>query len=263
MKKVNTLINIELKEGKKIYFASDNHLGAPNHKESLKREQRFIRWLDSIKGNASAIFLLGDLFDFWFEYKKVVPKGFVRVLGKLAEIRDSGIPIYFFVGNHDMWMNGYFEEELNITVYDHPEKFAINNKSFFIGHGDGLGPGDKGFKRMKKVFRSRIAKFLFRITHPDIGVRIAQYLSTKNKLLSGVEDIQYKGEDNEWLVQYCKKILLKENFDYFIFGHRHLPLNIKISETSRYINLGDWISYFSYAIYDGQNIELKYFKKNG
>ena len=263
MNKADTFINIQLKESKKIYFASDNHLGAPNHKESLKREQRFIRWLDSIKENASAIFLLGDLFDFWFEYKKVVPKGFVRILGKLAEITDSGIPIYFFVGNHDMWMNGYFEEELNISVYHNPKKFIINNKKFLIGHGDGLGPGDYGFKRMKKVFRSGIAKFLFRITHPDVGVRIAQYLSTKNKLLSGVEDIKYKGEENEWLVQYCKNILLKEKFDYFIFGHRHLPLDIKVSETSRYINLGDWISYFSYAIFEGQDIELKYYKENG
>jgi len=131
MKKTTSFLNIELKEGKKIYFSSDNHLGAPNHSDSIIREKRFVKWLDSIKKDASSIFLLGDLFDFWFEYKKVVPKGFIRVLGKLAEISDSGIPIYFFVGNHDMWMDGYFEEELNIQVFHSPQKFSINSKNFF------------------------------------------------------------------------------------------------------------------------------------
>ena len=260
MKKINSFLNIDLEEGKKIYFSSDNHLGAPNHKNSLVREKRFIRWLDSIKEDASAIFLLGDLFDFWFEYKKVVPKGFVRILGKLAEISDAGIPLYFFAGNHDMWMDGYFENELNIQVFDKPKKFIINKKYFLIGHGDGLGPGDKGFKRMKKVFKNSFSKFLFRWIHPDIGVRFAQYLSTKNKLLSGTDDIEYKGEENEWLVQYCKKIILKEKFEFFIFGHRHLPLDINISQSSRYINLGDWISYFSYAVFDGIDLELKFHK---
>ena len=260
MKKINSFINFDIKEGKKIYLSSDNHLGAPNYKESLIREKRFVQWLDSIKESASAIFLLGDLFDFWFEYKKVVPKGFVRVLGKLAEISDKGIPIYFFLGNHDMWMDGYLEKELNIYVFDKPKRFIINNKHFLIGHGDGLGPGDKGFKRMKKVFKNSLSKFLFGWIHPDIGVRIAQYLSTKNKLLSGVNDIEFKGEENEWLVQYCKKILINEQIEFFIFGHRHLPLDIKISESSKYVNLGDWISYFSYAVFDGIDLDLKYYK---
>ena len=257
---MDSFSNIEIQDGKNIYFSSDNHLGAPNNEDSLVREKRFVKWLDSIKENASAIFLLGDLFDFWFEYNKVVPKGFVRVLGKLAELSDSGIPIYFFVGNHDMWMNGYFEKELNIKVFHKPHEFVINNKKFLIGHGDGLGPGDIGFKRMKKLFKSSIAKFLFKWVHPDFGVRIAQYLSTKNKLLSGKEDVIFKGEENEWLAQYCKKILKQENFDFFLFGHRHLPLDIKLSENSRYINLGDWISYFSYAVFDGTDIELKFQK---
>ena len=260
MKKINNFLNIDLEQGKRIYFSSDNHLGAPNHKNSLVREKRFVKWLDSIKEDASAIFLLGDLFDFWFEYKKVVPKGFVRVLGKLAEISDSGVPLYFFVGNHDMWMDGYFEKELNIQVFDKPQKFLINNNLFLIGHGDGLGPGDKGFKRMKKVFKNSFSKFLFRWIHPDIGVKLAQYLSTENKLYSGADDIEYKGEENEWLVQYCKKIILNEKFEFFIFGHRHLPLDINISQSSRYINLGDWISYFSYAVFDGIDLELKFHK---
>ena len=256
------MINIDLKKNKKVYFASDNHLGAPNQKKSLVREKRFVSWLDHIKNDASCIFLLGDLFDFWFEYKKVVPKGFVRVLGKLAEISDSGIPIYFFVGNHDMWMNNYFKDELGIKVFYNPNKFLINKKSFFIGHGDGLGPGDKGFKRMKKVFSNSISKFFFRWIHPDIGIRIGHYLSTKNKLLSGGEDIKFKGEKNEWLVQYSKKIISKEHFDFLIFGHRHLPLDISVSKSSRYLNLGDWITYFSYAVFDGQNLDLKYHKNS-
>jgi UDP-2,3-diacylglucosamine hydrolase len=259
---MNSFLNIEIEDGKKIYFSSDNHLGAPNHKDSLEREKRFVKWLDSIKMDASVIFLLGDLFDFWFEYKKVVPKGFIRVLGKLAELSDSGITMFFFVGNHDMWMNGYFEKELNIKVFHKPQKFIINNKSFLIGHGDGLGPGDIGFKRMKKIFKNSFSKFLFRWIHPDLGVRVAQYLSTKNKLLSGKEDVVFMGDENEWLAQYCKKILLKENFEFFIFGHRHLPLDIKISEYSRYINLGDWISYFSFAVFDGKDIELKFHKND-
>ena len=178
----------------------------------------------------------------------------------LVLTQDTCIPIYFFVGNHDMWMNGYFEKELNIKVFHKPHKFVINNKKFLIGHGDGLGPGDIGFKRMKKLFKSSIAKFLFKWVHPDFGIRIAQYLSTKNKLLSGKEDVVFKGEENEWLAQYCKKILKQENFDFFLFGHRHLPLDIKLSEDSRYINLGDWISYFSYAVFDGTDIELKFQK---
>ena len=205
--------------------------------------------------------LLGDLFDFWMEYKTVVPKGFTRTLGKLAEISDSGIPIYYFVGNHDLWMNGYFEEELNIPVYHQPKIFEIGGKKFLIGHGDGLGPGDKGFKRMKKVFTNPASQWLFRWLHPDFGVRMAQYFSVRNRMISGEEDVQFLGEDKEWLVQYAKKKLEKEHFDYFIFGHRHLPLDIALPGESRYINLGDWIGYFSYGIFDGNALKLEYFEK--
>ncbi|GLB48725.1 UDP-2,3-diacylglucosamine diphosphatase [Neptunitalea lumnitzerae] len=248
---------MQLPEGKKVYFASDNHLGAPNKADSLQREHTFVKWLDEIKEDAAAIFLLGDLFDFWFEYKTVVPKGFVRVLGKLAEISDSGIPIHFFVGNHDLWMNGYFEEELNIPVYHKPKVFEFNNTSFFIGHGDGLGPGDKGYKRMKKVFTNPFSKWLFRWLHPDIGVRMAQYLSVKNKLISGDDDVVFLGEDNEWLVQYCKRKLETNHYDYFVFGHRHLPMEIDLKKNSKYLNLGDWIGYYTYAVFDGTTLELK------
>ena len=254
---MNKATHITVPEGKKIYFSSDNHLGAPTQEASRPREKKFVAWLDEIKKDAAAIFLLGDLFDFWFEYKKVVPKGFTRTLGKLAEVSDSGIPIYYFVGNHDLWMNGYFEEELNITVYHKPKEFFFNQTSFLIGHGDGLGPGDKGYKRMKKVFTNSFSKWLFRWLHPDLGVRLAQYMSVKNKLISGDEDEKFLGEDNEWLVQYCKRKLQENHRDYFVFGHRHLPLEIDLEPNSKYINLGDWISYFTYGVFDGKKMELK------
>ncbi|MDO1502067.1 UDP-2,3-diacylglucosamine diphosphatase [Winogradskyella maritima] len=244
-------------EGKKIYFASDNHLGAPDFKASLPREKKFVAWLDEIKKDAAAIFLLGDLFDFWFEYKTVVPKGFTRTLGKLAEIADSGIPIHYFVGNHDLWMNGYFEEELGIPVYHGPKDFISGSTSFFIGHGDGLGPHDKGYKRMKKVFKSPFFNWLFRWGHPDIGMRIAQYFSVKNKMISGDDDAKFLGEDNEWLAQYSKRKLEQQHRDYFVFGHRHLPLEIQLNERSKYVNLGDWIQYFTYGEFDGKTLELK------
>ncbi|MGZ0015810.1 UDP-2,3-diacylglucosamine diphosphatase [Yeosuana sp. AK3] len=250
---------MSIPKGKKIYFSSDNHLGAPTKEASAPREKKFVAWLDEVKQDAAAIFLLGDLFDFWFEYKTVVPKGFTRTLGKLAEISDSGIPIFFFVGNHDLWMETYFKTELNIPVFYKPTEFIIQNKTFLIGHGDGLGPGDKGYKRMKKVFTNPFFKWLFRWLHPDIGMRIAQYLSVKNKLISGVEDATFLGEDNEWLVQYSKKKLEEKHQDFFVFGHRHLPLEISLSNQSKYINLGDWITYYSYGIFDGEHFELKTF----
>lgn len=251
---------IPLPKGKKIYFASDNHLGAPNQKESRQREKRFINWLDSIKADAGAIFLLGDLFDFWFEYKTVVPKYFTRTLGKLAELSDTGIPIYYFVGNHDLWMDGYFEEELHITVFHKPQQFSFNDSTFFIGHGDGLGPHDKGYKRMKKVFTNPVAKWFFRWLHPDLGVKLAQYLSVKNKLISGDGDIQFLGEDKEWLVSYSKRKLEQQHYDYFVFGHRHLPLEIALNEKSTYVNLGDWITYFTYAVFDGNKLSLQEYR---
>lgn len=250
---------MQIPQGKKIYFSSDNHLGAPTHAESLPREKIFVKWLDSIKHDAEVIFLLGDLFDFWFEYKTVVPKGFVRTLGKLAELRDSGIQIHFFVGNHDLWMHDYFEKELNIPVYHKPKEFVFNNKHFLIGHGDGLGPGDKGYKRMKKVFTNPFSKWLFRWLHPDLGVRLAQHLSVKNKLISGDEDKEFLGEDKEWLAQYSKRKLESKHYDYFIFGHRHLPMEINVGENSTYFNLGDWINFYSYGVFDGEKFELHNF----
>lgn len=246
----------------KIYFLSDFHLGAPDPATSLQREKRIISFLDEIKKDAAVIFIMGDLFDFWFEYRKVVPKGYVRILGKLAEITDSGIPIHFFVGNHDMWMKDYFQQELNIPVYFEPVPFEFSGKKFLLGHGDGLGPGDHGYKFIKKVFRNKFAQWLFGILPPYIGMGLADYFSRKSRAQTGQKDEIFFGEDKEWLVVYCKEVLQQQHYDYFIFGHRHLPLDIALPQNSRYVNLGDWIKYNSYAVFDGNNLELKYYKNN-
>ena len=247
---------MKLTQGKKIYFASDNHLGAPNLEESLVREKKFVSWLDTIKKDAEAIFLVGDIFDFWFEYNEVVPKGFTRTLGKLAEISDAGISIHYFAGNHDMWLVDYFQKELNLTVHDKPKIFTINDKKFFVGHGDGLGPGDKSFKIMKKIFKNPFFNWCFRCVHPDLGIKLGKYLSNKNRLKSSLEDLKFNGNENEWLTKYCKEKLKNEHYDYFIFGHRHIPLEIELSPNSTYINLGDWITHFSYAVFDGHQVLL-------
>lgn len=245
---------------KKIYFLSDFHLGAPNAADSLVREKKIIRFLEEIRHDAAEIFIVGDLFDFWYEYKKVVPKGYVRILGKMAEITDSGIPIHFFVGNHDMWMKDYFQKELNIPVYFEPKDFEYYGKKFLVGHGDGLGPGDHGYKFIKKVFRNRFSQWLFGILPPYIGMGIAHYFSRKSRAQTGQTDEVFLGEEGEWLIVYCRDVLKHRHYDYMIFGHRHLPIDCRLSETSRYINLGDWIKYFSYAVFDGNDLELKYYK---
>jgi UDP-2,3-diacylglucosamine hydrolase len=245
---------------KKIYFLSDFHLGAPDAASSLLREKKIVQFLDSIKKDAAAIFIVGDLFDFWYEYKKVVPKGYVRILGKIAELTDAGIPIHFFVGNHDMWMKDYFQTELNTTVYFEPAEFNFNGKRFLIGHGDGLGPGDEGYKFIKKIFRNPICQWLFGILPPRLGIGLADFLSKKSRAKTGTTNEVFLGEEKEWLVVYAKEILQKEHYDYFIFGHRHLPLDIVLNEKSKYINLGDWIKYFTYAVFDGENLSLEYYK---
>lgn len=257
MAKDSQKIQIVLQEGKKVYFASDQHFGAPDNEESRIRERRFVRWLDGIRKDAQVLFLLGDLFDFWFEYKQVVPRGFVRVLGKLGELSDEGIQINFFTGNHDLWMKDYLEKEIGATVFFEKRQFLIGEKKFFIGHGDGLGPGDKGYKRMKKLFTNPVAQFLFYLLHPDFAVWLGITTSRKNKLISGEADVKFLGEENEWLAIYAKKKLETEHFDYFLFGHRHYPMEIRLNENSVYINTGDWIDHFTYAVFDGKELELK------
>ena len=247
---------------KKIYFLSDFHLGAPDHASSLQREKTIVEFLDSIKNDAAEIFIVGDMFDFWYEYRKVVPKGFVRLLGKLAELTDSGIAIHFFVGNHDMWMRDYLKTELNIPVYFHPKEFERNGKRFFIGHGDGLGPGDHGYKRLKKVFRNPVCQWLFGVLPPRVGMGIANYMSKRSRIKTGFSEETFLGEDKEWLIIYSKEDLQKKKIDFFVFGHRHLPIDYRLDNSSRYINLGDWIRFYTYAVFDGQSLELKSYKGN-
>ena len=254
------MITINLNKGKKVYFSSDNHLGSPNHSESLVREKLFVSWLDQIKTDAQVIFLLGDLFDFWFEYYCSVPKGYTRLLGKLSELCDSGIKIYFFVGNHDYWTLDYFTKEIGMEVLKKPTDFKINNKLFFMGHGDGLGPGDLKYKFLKKIFRNPIFIFLFRINYPWFGIPLGNFFSRKNKIFSGKE-IKFEKKENEMLYFFCMKKLKNKFYDFFIFGHRHLPLKIDLGNGSSYYNTGDWINHYSFIIYDGENVELKYFKK--
>jgi UDP-2,3-diacylglucosamine hydrolase len=251
------LHHILLPVNKRIYFASDFHLGAPDMAASRDRERIIVKWLDEIAEDAQHIFLVGDLFDFWFEYKQVIPKGYTRLLGKLAELSDKGIGISVFIGNHDMWMNGYFEDELNIPVYFEPQTYTLGSKRFYIGHGDGLGPGDHGYKFLKKVFRNPVCRWLFSVLHPSWGIGLANYFSRKSRAATGGELEKFLGEENEWLAIYSKEILQQEHFDYFIYGHRHLPLDLNVGADSRYINLGDWISYFTYAVFDGETTELK------
>ena len=251
---------MQLAPGKKIYFLSDFHLGAPNYEQSLVREKKIVQFLEQIKKDAAVIFIVGDVFDFWYEYRRVVPKGYVRLLGKLAELTDAGIPIHFFVGNHDMWMKNYFQQELNIPVYYEPKAFEFNNKKFLVGHGDGLGPGDHGYKMLKKIFRNPFCQWLFGILPPHMGVGLANILSRSSRAQTGATEETFLGEDKEWLILYCKEVLQKDLYDFFVFGHRHLPIDFRLSERSRYINLGDWIRYFSYASFDGEQIELNYYK---
>lgn len=245
-----------MKPGKKIYFASDFHLGAPNHNESRKREDRIVRWLNEIEDDAQEIFLVGDLFDFWFEYKHVIPKGFIRLQGKIAQIVDSGVPVHFFIGNHDMWMFKYFEEEIGVQMHREPIIREWSSTKFLIGHGDGLGPGDRGYKFIKKIFASKICQWLFARLHPNFGIGMANFWSRKSRAVNGHHDAKFLGEDKEFLIQYCKDELQKEHFDYFIFGHRHLPITFDLDETSKYINLGDWLQYNTYAYFDGEKCEL-------
>ena len=245
-----------LETGKKVYFLSDFHLGAPNDTESRKREDRLVRFLQDARKDAGIIFIVGDIFDFWFEYKTVVPKGFVRILGTLAQMADEGIQLHIFTGNHDLWMQDYLSKELNAKLYFEPQTFNIQNKQFLIGHGDGLGPGDEGYKRLKKIFTNPVCQWLFRWLHPDAGIQLANYFSRKSRAKTGNADEIFLGEDKEWLILYTKEKAKTMAVDFFIFGHRHYAIDLKINDKSRYINLGDWIRLNTYAVFDGTDLQL-------
>ncbi len=243
------LTDIELPNNKKVFFASDFHLGAPNHHQSRLREDKIISWLNSIAPQAHTIFLLGDVFDFWFEYKHVIPKGFTRFLGKLASLSDQGIHIIIFSGNHDMWMYDYLTKELSIEIYHDPQSVQINNSLLYLGHGDGLGGGDQTYKFLKKVFRSPVCQWAFRWLHPNIGMAIAHAWSRSSRKKSATADETFLGDD-EWIYQYCKEVEQNTHHNAYILGHRHLPLDLPVGNKSRYINLGEWISQYHYASID-------------
>ena len=255
---------MELPKGKKVYFASDFHLGIPDRATSIEREKRICQWLDEIKHDAALLYLVGDIFDTWFEYRNVIPRGYTRFLGKLAELSDNGLRIEVFTGNHDLWMLDYFTKELNIPVHHQPITMEINGKKLFIGHGDGLGPGDHGYKVLKKVLRSNISQWLYRRVHPDTGVGLAEWFSRLGpKHAEGIIKKEFLGREKEMLVQFGLETLKTEHFDYFIFGHRHIAIEYPLTPTCTYINLGDWIVYDTYAVFDGEKAKLVYYKKDG
>ncbi|MEC9303337.1 MAG: UDP-2,3-diacylglucosamine diphosphatase [Bacteroidota bacterium] len=243
----------------KIYFASDFHLGSPNFKESRIRENLIINWLNDIKKDAKAIYLLGDIFDFWFEYKKVVPKGYIRFLSKLAEIVESGTEIHFFVGNHDLWAKDYLEVELGLNIHHHQKIIKEQNKKLLIAHGDGLGKADYTYKLIKKIFKSRICQWIFSQLHPNLAFTVAQNWSKKSRKKISKP---FLSKEKEVLFNYCKNLQKKNPVDYYVMGHRHLPLEIKIDEQAKYINLGEWINYNTYAVLENGIIKLNTYKKN-
>lgn len=242
---------------RKIYFASDFHLGAPDCEASLQREKKIVSWLDKVSEDATEIFLVGDIFDFWFEYKRAIPKGFVRLQGKIAELTDRGIPIHVFTGNHDMWIFDYIPKELGVSLYREPITREFFGKRYFIGHGDGLGPGDRGYKFIKKVFANKISQWFFARLHPNFGIWLAEKSSKTSRAHTGNSDEKYHGDENEWLFQFCQNTLKTQHYDYFVFGHRHLPLEKEVGENSMYVNLGEWINYCTYLEVSANKVELK------
>jgi UDP-2,3-diacylglucosamine hydrolase len=252
----NPPIELALPPGQRIYFASDFHLGAPNLSSSRQRERAIVAWLEAARTDAAAIFLVGDVFDFWFEYRHAIPKGFLRFQGKLAELVDAGIRIEWYVGNHDLWLADYFTDELGIPIHRQPQTYLIAGKRFLVGHGDGLGPGDFTYKRLKKMFESRLAQTLFRWLHPDLGIGLALGWSKSSRIGNDERGEEFLGEDREWLVQYCHEIEAQHHHDFYIFGHRHLTLDLPIGPNSRYINLGEWVTAKTYAVFDGETLAL-------
>jgi UDP-2,3-diacylglucosamine hydrolase len=248
---------------KKIYFISDIHLGLPPEEKSFEREKLVVSWLDEIKTDAAELYLMGDIFDFWHEYKYVVPKGFTRFLGRLADLADRGIKLHFFSGNHDIWSYNYFHTELGAEIYHRPIVREINGFKFFLAHGDGLGPGDQSYKLLKWTFRNRFLQFLFARLHPNFALWLGKAWSKRSRYAKGIVSEEFVSEENELQIVFAKEQLSSEHFDFFIFGHRHIPLDIQIAENSRVINLGDWIYSYTYGEFDGREFILKQYKGKG
>ena len=247
-----------IKKGK-IYFVSDVHLGAPALKNNRERELLLAKWLDEIKDDVAELYLLGDIFDFWWEYKKVVPRGFTRILGRIADLADSGVDVHFFTGNHDLWAFDYLSEELGVTIHHNEIVKEIRGKKFFLAHGDGLDADDKGYIFLKKIFSNKILQWLFSRLHPNFALAVAHKWSESSRLAKINIDDKFE-VNNEGLYKFAENFLKKEFVDYFIFGHRHVMLNTEIGENSRFVLLGDWIKNFSYGVFDGEKFELKKYK---
>jgi UDP-2,3-diacylglucosamine hydrolase len=253
-------IKFNLQQNKKIYFASDLHLGLYPRDKSNEREKLFVKWLDEIQPQTQVLFLLGDVFDFWYEYRKVIPRGFTRFLGKLCEFTDRGIEVHLFTGNHDVWMFDYLPSEIGVVVHQESITADINGKKFLIGHGDGLGKGDWGYKFLKACFTSKTLQFLYSRLHPNLALSIGHAWSKKSRLSKGISE-EFKGEDKEHQILFARDYLKNNNVDYFVFGHRHIPMDLKLNENSRLINLGEWIYSNSFAEFDGSKMELKFYSK--
>jgi UDP-2,3-diacylglucosamine hydrolase len=245
-----------LADTKKIYFTSDFHLGLPAGSPPVERERKVVRWLRSVMADAKEIYLLGDVFDFWWEYKLVVPKGFTRFLGTISSITDSGIPVHFFTGNHDMWVGDYLSRECGITIHTEPLTAVFDGRKFHLAHGEGLGTNDKLYKILLAIFRNKPLRAMYSALHPSIGVGIGLKWSLSSRLGKGIS-LEFLGEEKEDLIRYAKSLLKNEKIDYFIFGHRHLARNFKLKEGSEIVFLGDWIKNGSYAEWDGQKLIFK------
>jgi UDP-2,3-diacylglucosamine hydrolase len=241
-----------------VYFLSDAHLGSRVVKNPRAHEKKLVDWLESVKSDATTIYLLGDIFDFWFEYQTVVPKGFVRFLGKLAELVDAGIEIHFFTGNHDIWTFGYLEKEIGLIVHREPAIVEHGNKRFFLAHGDGLSAEEQGFKLLRKIFHSRTAQKLFRCFPPQLGQEFGYNWAKRNREKILHIENKFEGEENEMLVVYAKKYIEKYDVDFMIFGHRHIILDLLLKNQRRVVILGDFVSIFSYGVFDGEEFRLEY-----
>lgn len=247
----------------KAYFVSDVHLGAPALKNNKERELAFVNWLSEIGKDATHLFLMGDIFDFWFEYRTVVPRGYTRTLGKIAELADSGVDVHFFTGNHDVWVFDYLPTELGLTLHREQFKIQLGEKKFFLAHGDGLDKTDKGYLLLKKIFTNRTLQWLFARIHPNFSLRMGNKWSKHSRISKGLSGELFKGTNKEGMFIFAESVLRDEMFDYFVFGHRHVMINCPIGKSSRYINLGDWINYFSFGVFDGIDFELKQYNYKG
>lgn len=244
---------------KKALFASDFHLGMPDCHSSRKREDKIVSWLNKYAKDVDEVYFLGDVFDFWFEYKRAIPKGYMRLFGKLAQLADSGVQLYFFKGNHDMWLFDYFEKELNAKIISDELELEIEGKRFFMHHGDGLGPGDYSYKFLKKFFRSRLCQWLFARLHPNFGIGLASYFSKSSRMAKG-SVLPHQGAEKELIEQYVLEQDQKNRADFYLCGHRHLAEELILPSGAKYINTGEWFMQCSYAYFNGMDIELRYFE---